>query len=182
LNFYGVFLKQEKVKKLLSFTIKENNVIRALKLPQEIFLPLLFSVHYGGDWSLKKNSKKLMSIKEKLTKYDENRKVGCTLELIYLFVNPVLVSEEGKIYRMEKCSNNNERKLVERPYKLTINGEYILKATLDPKKMKIFLKRLEGPINFLGPCAYGASHEIEHLNHDSIKGVPFYDFEYILEE
>ncbi|MDR2831275.1 MAG: RimK/LysX family protein [Methanobrevibacter sp.] len=175
-------MKQEQVKKLLNFTIKENNVIKALKLPQEIFLPLLFSVRYGGDWSLKKNSKKLMSVKEKLTNYDENEKIGYTLELIYLFVNPMLISEEGKVYRMEKCGNNNERELVERPYKLTINGEYILKATLDPKKMKIFLKHLRGPISFIGSGAYGASHEIEHLNHDEIKSIPFYDFEYIIEE
>ncbi|MDR3290670.1 MAG: RimK/LysX family protein [Methanobrevibacter sp.] len=176
------FLKEEQIKKLLNFTIKENNVIKALKLPQEIFLPLLFSIRYGGDWSLKKDSKKLMSVKEKLTKYDENKKVGYTLELIYLFVNPILISEFGKIYRMEKCSNNNERKLVERPYKVTIDGEYILKATLDPKSMKILLKHLKGPLSFTGSGAYGVSHEIEHLNHDEIKGIPFYDFEYVLEK
>jgi predicted metalloprotease len=174
-------LKQEEVKKLLEFTIKENNVIKNLKLPKEIFLPLLFSLRYGGDWSHKKGFKRLMAVKEKTTKYDDNKKIGYTLELIYLFVNPRLISEEGKIYRMEKCSNNNERKLVEKPYKITIDGEYILKATLDPKEMKIFLKHLKEPLNFTGSGAYGASHEIEHLDHDEIKGIPFYDFEYVLE-
>jgi predicted metalloprotease len=122
-----------------------------------------------------------MSVKEKLTKYDEEKKIGYTLELIYLFVNPVVLSQEGKIYRMEKCSTNNERKLVERPYKITIDGDYILKATLDPKKMIISLKHLKNPLKFLGSGAYGASHEIEHLNNNEIKGIPFYDFEYIVE-
>ncbi|MDR1721583.1 MAG: RimK/LysX family protein [Methanobrevibacter sp.] len=175
-------MEEEKIKKLLNFTFKEKSIINSLNLPEEVFLPLLFSVRYGGDWSVSKNSKNLMSVKDKLTKYDEEKKIGYTLELIYLFINPEIISQEGKIYRMEKCSQNNERELVERPYKVTINGEYILKATLDPKEMKIFLKKLKGPLSFQGTPAYGISHEIEHLNHGEIKGLPFYEFEYVLEE
>ncbi|MDR2873293.1 MAG: hypothetical protein LBV42_00865 [Methanobrevibacter sp.] len=67
-------MNQEKIKKLLNFTIKEKEVIKSLKLPQKIFLPLIFSIRYGGDWSLNKDSKKLMSVKEKLTKYDKEKK------------------------------------------------------------------------------------------------------------
>lgn len=161
--------------------MKEKEIIKALNLPEEIFLPLFFSVRFGGDWSVNKNSKNLMSVKEKITKYDEKTKIGHTLEKIYLFVNPEILAEDGKIYRMEKCGNKNERELVERPYSTTVDGEYILEATLNPKEMKIAIKHLQGPLTFFGPAAYGASHEIEHLTKDEVHGIPFWDFEYILE-
>lgn len=161
--------------------MKEKEIIKVLNLPEEIFLPLFFSVRFGGDWSVNKNSKNLMSVKEKITKYDEKTKIGQTLEKIYLFVNPEILAEDGKIYRMEKCGNKNERELVKRPYSTTVDGEYILEATLNPKEMKITVKHLQEPLTFFGSAAYGASHEIEHLTKDEVHGIPFWDFEYILE-
>lgn len=174
-------MNQEETIKLLKFTLKEKEIIKELNLPEEIFLPLLFSIRFGGDWSLSKNSNNLMSVKEKITHYDEETEIGYTLEKIYLFVNPKLLSSKGKIYRMEKCSNKNEREIVERPHKVTIDGEYILEAILDPKELKIYLKHSEGPLIFSGPTAYGAAHEIEHLNKGEIEGIPFWDFQYILD-
>lgn len=174
-------MKKEDIKKILTFTIKEKEIIKALNLPEEIFLPLFFSVRFGGDWSVNKNSKKLMSVKEKITEYDEETKVGYTLEKIYLFVNPEILAEIGKVYRMEKCGNKNERELVERPYSTTVDGDYILEATLNPKNMKISVKHLQGPLTFSGPAAYGVSHEIEHLIIGDVHGIPFWDFEYVLE-
>ena len=174
-------MKKEDIKKILTFTIKEKEIIKALNLPEEIFLPLFFSVRFGGDWSVNKNSKKLMSVKEKITEYDEETKVGYTLEKIYLFVNPKILAEIGKVYRMEKCGNKNERELVERPYSTTVDGDYILEATLNPKNMKISVKHLQGPLTFSGPAAYGVSHEIEHLIIGDVHGIPFWDFEYVLE-
>ncbi|MDR0900858.1 MAG: RimK/LysX family protein [Methanobrevibacter sp.] len=173
-------MDQEEIKKLLKFSIKEKQIIKELNLPEEIFLPLFFSIRFGGDWSLNKNSHKLMSVKEKITHYNEEKQVGYTLERIYLFVNPKLLSSEGKIYRMEKCSNKNEREIVERPHKVTVDGKYILEATLDPKEKKIHLKHIKGPLAFSGPTAYGASHEMEHLHKGEIEGLPFWDFEYVL--
>lgn len=84
-----------------------------------------------------------MSVKEKITEYGTKTKIGYTLEKIYLFVNPKILFEEGKIYRMEKCGNRNERELVERPYSTTVDGGYILEASLNPKKMKIGVKHLK---------------------------------------
>ncbi|MBF4469250.1 MAG: ATP-dependent zinc protease [Methanobrevibacter arboriphilus] len=173
-------MEKEDIKKILTFTIKEKEIIRELNLPEEIFLPLFFSVRFGGDWSVNKNSKKLMSIKEKVTEYDKKTKIGYTLEKIYLFVNPEILSKEGKIYRMEKCGNKNERELVERPYITKVNGEYILEAILNPKDMEISVKHLEGPLNFYGPAAYGSSHEMEHLENNKTQGIPFWNFKYIL--
>lgn len=173
-------LEPEKIKKLLKFNLNEKKIIKALDLPEEIFLPLFFSVRFGGDWSVNKNSKRLMSIKEKVTEYDNEKKIGYTLENIYLFVNPKLLKEEGKIFRMEKCGTKNERELVERPYSVSVNGDYILKAILNPKDMEIAIEPIEGPLNFSGPAAYGTSHELEHLNDEKSKAIPFWDFDYVL--
>ncbi|MCL2156543.1 MAG: RimK/LysX family protein [Methanobrevibacter sp.] len=175
-------MEKEAIKKILKFTLKEKEIIKALDLPEEVFLPLIFSVRFGGDWSVNKNSKKLMSVKEKITKYDREKKIGYTLETIYLFVNPFLLKEEGKVYRMEKCGDKNQRELVERPYSVVINGDYILKAILNPKDMEIAIKHIEGPLTFSGSSAFGSSHELEHLNSENIKGIPFWDFEYVLEK
>lgn len=162
--------------------MKEKEIIKKLNLPEEVFLPLFFSVRFGGDWSVSKNSKKLMSIKEKVTEYDKKSKIGYTLEKIYLFVNPKILAEEGKIYRMEKCGNKNERELVERPFMTKVDGDYILESILNPKDMKISVKHINGPLKFYGSGAYGSSHEIEHLENREIKGIPFWDFKYVLEE
>ena len=174
-------MEKEDIKKILTFTLREKEIIKALNLPEEVFLPLFFSVRFGGDWSVSENSKNFMSVKEKITEYDSEAKIGYTLEKIYLFVNPKILAEEGKVYRMEKCGNKNERQLVERPYSTTVDGEYILEATLNPKEMKIVVKQIQGPLKFFGPAAYGVSHEIEHLKKGEIRGIPFWDFEYILE-
>lgn len=50
-----------------------------------------------------------MSIKEKVSEYDKDKKEGFVLEKIYFFVNPEILNEEWKIYRMEKCENKGER-------------------------------------------------------------------------
>lgn len=151
-------------------------------MPYDIFLPLIFSIKFGGDWSLKFNSKNIMAIKEKITRYDEEKKVGFTLENIFLFNNPVLKDQEGTVYRLEKCGNKKEREIVKRPYKIKIDAEFILKASLNPMTKKISLKKVKGPFEFRGSNAYGVSHEMEHLLDAEIKGESFSEFEYELDD
>ena len=170
------------LKKLLKFSLKEKEVIKQLELPEDAFLPLIFSIRFGGDWSLNKNSKKVMSIKEKLTRYDEEKKVGYTLERIYLFLNPEVLSQEGTVYRLEKCSNKQEREMVKRPFKVTVEADYVLEATLDPIESKIKLKKINHPLEFTGPSAYGVSHEMEHLENREPTGKPFWEFEYEIDD
>ena len=160
----------------------EKEVIEKLKIPQDVFLPLLFSIKFGGDWSLKVESTNVMAIKEKITRFDEEKMVGYTLENVFLFLNPVILNQEGMIYRLEKCGNKKEREIVKRPYKTTIEAEYAIKASLNPMTKKISLKKVEGPFKFVGSNAYGVSHEMEHLLDDEIKGEPFFEFEYEIEE
>jgi len=162
--------------------LKEKEIIERLKIPHDVFLPLLFSIKFGGDWSLKVESTNVMAIKEKITRFDEEKMVGYTLENVFLFLNPIILNQEGTIYRLEKCGNKKERETVKRPYRTTINAEYAVKASLNPMTKKIWLKKVEGPFEFSGSNAYGVSHEMEHLLGDEISGEPLFEFEYEIDE
>ncbi|RJS49017.1 MAG: hypothetical protein CIT03_05660 [Methanobacterium sp.] len=174
-------MEYQDLKKLLKFSFNEKEILQKLELPEDAFLPLIFSIRFGGDWSVRKNSRRLMSIKEKITKYDDEKKSGCTLERIYLFLNPRILSQEGSVHRLEKCSTKNERELVKRPYKVSVNADYILLAELDPVDLKIHLKKINTPLEFTGPTAYGVSHEMEHLDQGVVKGKPFWEFQYVID-
>lgn len=177
-----IYLEYQQLKKLLKFTLKEKKIIKRLKIPPDAFIPLLFSIRFGGDWSFVKNSEKFMTVKEKITKYDEKKKIGRTIETVYLFLNPRILKEEGTVYRLEKCGDKGERELVKRPYKVLIEADHIIKASLDPLDLKIKLKRIKEPVKFEGSGAYGASHEMEHLSKGQITGRPFWEFKYEIEE
>ncbi|HHW15912.1 MAG TPA: hypothetical protein GXX31_00795 [Methanothermobacter sp.] len=177
-----IYLEYHQLKKLLKFTLKEKKIIKRLGIPPDAFIPLLFSIRFGGDWSFVKNSEKFMTVKEKITKYDENKKVGRTIEIVYLFLNPRILKEEGTVYRLEKCGEKGERALVKRPYKVVIEADHIIKASLDPLDLKIKLKKIKEPVKFEGSGAYGASHEMEHLSKGQITGKPFWEFKYEIEE
>ena len=162
--------------------MKEKKVIEHLDVPPDIFLPLMFSIKFGGDWSLKFNTTKVMAIKEKVTRFDEEKMMGYTLEIMFLFYNPVFLNQEGVVSRLEKCGNKKERKIVKRPFKVTIDSEYSLKASLNPITKKITLEKVKGPFEFTGPSAYGISHEMEHLLNDEISGESIFEFEYEIKE
>lgn len=172
----------EDFKKQLSFNLKEKEIIERLNVPHDIFLPLMFSIKFGGDWSFKENSKKVMAIKEKITHFDEEKMIGYTLENVFLFNNPVIKNHEGEIYRLEKCGNKKEREIVRRPFKVTIDSEYILKASLNPMTKKIILEKVIGPFEFTGSSAYGVSHEMEHLLENEVSGESIFEFEYEIKE
>ncbi|HTX61299.1 MAG TPA: hypothetical protein VMC48_03245, partial [Methanobacterium sp.] len=82
---------EEEIKKKLKFNLQEQEIIRKLDIKPDVFIPLLFSLKFGGNWSYKtRNSLRIMSIKDKTTFYDSDEKVGSTRETIYLFSNPIL--------------------------------------------------------------------------------------------
>ncbi|MGZ7068388.1 MAG: RimK/LysX family protein [Methanobacterium sp.] len=145
-------------------------------------MPLIFSIKFGGDWSLKFDSTKVMAIKEKVTKFDDEKMVGYTLEIMFLFYNPFLLSEEGTVYRLEKCGNKKEREIVKRPFKVFLDSEYALKATLNPMTKKIIIEKVKGPFQFTGSSAYGVSHEMEHLLDNDTGGDSIFEFEYEIKE
>ncbi|MCE5214906.1 MAG: hypothetical protein LLF83_09340 [Methanobacterium sp.] len=149
----------------IKFNLEEQQVIKDLKIEPDVFLPLLFSLKFGGNWSIKNktDSLKVMAIKDKLTRYDPEKMTGSTLEIIHLISNPSIINEEGQIYRLEKCSESKERRVVTRPYKVQIDGLDIIRAELNPKTMDIAIKHVNGPLSFEGSAAFGISHEMEHL-------------------
>ncbi|WP_242451166.1 hypothetical protein [Methanothermobacter sp. THM-2] len=71
-------MDDSEIRKLLRFTLSEKRVIEELQIPPDAFIPLLFSIRYGGDWSLRKNSGRFMAVKEKVTRFDEDKMTGRT--------------------------------------------------------------------------------------------------------
>ena len=123
-----------------------------------------------------------MAVKEKITRYSEDECEGYTLERVTLFVNPQIISNEGKVLRLEKCGNKNERELVQRHFRVKLDARNIIRAELNPQSMEITLKRMEGPLSFEGSAAYGVSHEMEHLAGCEHTGKFIWEFKYNLEE
>ena len=78
---------------------------------------------------------------------------------------------EGNIHRLEKCGEKPTRLLVERPFRVTVRVDRILKVTVDPLPGEIRVGELDKQeISFEGSPAYGLAHEIEHLEKHEITG------------
>lgn len=149
-----------------------------LQIPAEAVLPLIFSIKYGGSWSIKTSEIQVTAIKEKFNYYDEDQELGYTLEKMHLFINPQILEERGKIHRLEKCSQQKERRIVTRPYQLKVDAEKIFSATLNPLKKKIQIKRVKGPLIMKGSPSFGLAHEMGHLKGEDFNGEIIADFEY----
>ncbi|NYB52549.1 MAG: ATP-dependent zinc protease [Methanobacteriaceae archaeon] len=175
-------LEYDKLKKQLSFNLIEKKAIKSLNIQPDAFIPVLFSLKFGGDWSFKTNRLEAMAVKEKITRYNEELSQGYTLEKVTLFINPQVISTEGKVLRLEKCGNKNERELVERPFRVKMDAEDIILAELNPGSMEIRLKRIRGPLSFEGSAAYGISHEMEHLAGCEHTGRYIWEFKYKFED
>lgn len=174
-------LDYDQLKKQLSFNLAEKQVIRDLNIQPDAFIPVLFSLKFGGDWSFKTHDLAAMAVKEKVTRYNEDKGEGYTIERVSLFVNPQVISTEGKVLRLEKCGKKNERELVERPFHVRLDAEHIIQAELNPQTMTIVLKTLTGPLDFQGPAAYGVSHEMDHLAGCEHTGKFIWEFKYKME-
>jgi len=171
----------DKLRKQLSFNFAEKKAIKDLQVQPDAFIPVLFSLKFGGDWSFKTKKLEAMAIKEKITRYNEDQKEGYTLERVTLFINPKLTATEGKVLRLEKCGDKKERELVERPFRVELDAEDIVSAELNPGSMDITLKRLKSPLKFEGSAAYGISHEMDHLTGGEVTGKFIWEFKYKLE-
>ncbi len=169
----------DKVRKIIDFTNAERRLISSFNLPTDAFTPLLLSLRDGGDWSYSSEDIKTMAVMDKTTIYDDERKLGYSLEEIYLFVNPVLAEEEGTVHRLEKCGNEEMRLLVRRPYKVRVISDRIIKTTVNPLEKEIKIEELaEKELSFDGSTAYDIAHEIEHLKQKEIKGGSLWEFRF----
>jgi predicted metalloprotease len=102
-------------------------------------------------------SLKVLAVKDKLTRFDQKKIVGYTIEIIFLFVNPKILKEEGVIQRLEnvglKRTGNSER-----PFKIEVDAEDIVKAVINPLTLKITIKHFKGPLSFEGSSVCGVSY------------------------
>lgn len=169
----------ENFKKILTFTTAEKELISSFDIPADAFLPLLLSLRDGGDYSYSAENIKTIAIMDKTTIYDDKKKLGYSLEEIYLFINPVLKDEEGTVHRLEKCGEEELRLLVRRPYKVRVGSDRIIKATVNPLEKEIKVEELaEKELVFDGSTAYDISHEIEHLKRKEIIGGSLWEFKF----
>lgn len=170
----------EDLKKAIDFTNAEKKLISSFNMPADAFIPLLLSLRDGGDWSYSAENIKTISVLDKTTIYDDEKKLGYSLEEIYLFVNPVLKDEEGTVHRLEKCGEEKVRLLVGRSYKVRVVCDRIIKATVHPLKKEIKVEEIaEKELFFEGSTAYDIAHEIEHLKKKEIKGESLWGFKFL---
>ncbi len=170
----------EEIKKIINFTNAEKELISSFDIPADAFIPLLLSLRSGGDWSYSAEDIKTIAVMDKTTIYDDEKKLGYSLEEIYLFVNPDLLDEEGTVHRLEKCGEEEVRLLVMRPYKVRVRSDRIIKATVNPLKKDIKGEELsEKELVFDGSTAYDISHEMEHLKQKEIKGGNLWEFKFV---
>jgi len=169
----------ENLKKAIRFTNAEKALISGFDIASDAFIPLLLSLRDGGDWSYSTEDIKTVAVMDKTTIYDGEKKLGYSLEEIYLFVNPVLKEEEGMVHRLEKCGEEIVRLLVRRPYRIKVASERVIKATVHPIEKEIKVEELEEKeLVFEGSTAYDIAHEIEHLKHKEIKGESLMEFRF----
>jgi len=169
----------EHLKKAMDFTSAEKKLISSFDIPADAFIPLLLSLRDGGDWSYSVENIMTIAVLDKTTVYDDEKKLGYSLEEIYLFINPVLNEEEGTVHRLEKCGNEVARMLVVRPYKVRIGSERIIKATVHPLKKEIKVEELaQKELVFDGSTAYDIAHEMEHLMKKENKGEGLWEFKF----
>ncbi|WP_292373655.1 RimK/LysX family protein [Methanosarcina sp. UBA411] len=173
----------EEIRTIFKFSALEKNMISSFGIEEELFLPFLLSLKSGGSWSYASEETKSIAVKDVITFYDDENKIGYTLEKIYFFVDPKVVKEEGLVSRLEKCGTKEERELVERPYFITLQAKKIIFAEVNPSLKKITVRELKKKhIQLKGTPAYSAAHELEHLEKGEVKGIPIWIFEYVKEQ
>ncbi|MBS7251641.1 MAG: RimK/LysX family protein [Candidatus Freyarchaeota archaeon] len=174
----------EEFKTILKFAASEEKISQTYNVPPNMLIPLLLSIKYGGDWSIKDEENFSVAVKDRETIYNGETKEGISYETIYLLVNPRIVEKEGRVHRIEKCGLSAERKLVQRSYNVKVVFDKGLIAKIDPEKKIIKIEKLnEEKIEFKGTMAFSLEHEIEHVSSEAeAAGKPIWDFNYIFEE
>ena len=167
------------IRRMFSFARAEEEIVSGFGLPAELFVPLILSIRSGGDWSYSAGEARSVSVVEKTTLYDEERKEGRTREEIFLIISPEMLEKEGSVRRLEKCGDEETRLLVSRPYRVKVRGERIIRADIDPLTMEIRVHELAGQVLvFTGSAAYGFAHEMEHIAGGKITGSGLHEFTY----
>jgi len=173
-------MKVSDLRSMLVMSAREEAIFREFDLPRDAFYPMLLSLKIGGAWSYSSEHLKSISVMKVYTSYDELTNTGNTIEEIYLLLNPETIKTEGIVNRLEKCGNREERVLLTRPYSITLRAERIIVARISTEKREILVSEAgEKVVMFTGPSAFYAAHEMEHLEHIEIDGLPMWAFKYV---
>ncbi len=161
----------DEIEKQLSFLKAERDLPERFGISPDAFLPLFFSLRFGGDYSYAAEEIRTISIVKKTSVYDDETGIGYSREEIFLFVNPHLVESEGAVHRLEKCGNEQTRMLVKRPFRVRVRAGQIIKMTVNPLHREIVTGRLLGmEMTLSGSTAYDLAHEMEHLQEGKVSG------------
>lgn len=159
------------MREVLAYLAAERDIAARFGLPAETVLPLLFSLRFGGAWSYATEEGRSVSVVRKRTLWDERTKTGTTLEEVTLLLNPVLLSEEGAVSRLEKCGNEAERLIVTRPFRVWVRAERAVRVRVDPERGEIAAEEVAGQeFAYEGSTAFNVAHELEHLEKKGISG------------
>jgi predicted metalloprotease len=173
-------MEADEIRKQLAFLAAETDLAARFGIPTDAFLPLFFSLRFGGDWSYRTESIATLSVMKKTSVYDEETGLGYSREEIYLLVNPTLLHREGKVFRLEKCGEEPNRLLVQRPYRVTVSAERVIRMTVHPLEKEIRTEELDAKeMTFSGSTAYDIDHEMEHLAEERITGEGLWEFRFV---
>jgi predicted metalloprotease len=170
----------DEIRKRLAFLAAETELAARFGIPTDAFLPLFFSLRFGGDWSYKAESIATVSVMKKTTVYDDETGLGYSREEICLLVDPVLLHREGTVHRLEKCGEEPTRLLVRRSYRVTVGARRIIRMTVHPLAKEIRTDEVDArEMTFSGSTAYDIDHEMEHLVEERIAGEELWEFRFV---
>lgn len=155
-------LGPEEVAARTRFMVEEYALLERLRqvpgLHEDSLIPLVMSIRGGGHWSILSGQTRAVSVVNRHTLVEEGR----TMDDIYLLQEPVIRWREGEIMRLEVESG--ERYMVRRPYRVGVQSDVSLMATLDPRAKIIEVRDLgRGELLLTGSPAYALAHEVDHL-------------------
>ncbi|MFX0094014.1 MAG: hypothetical protein ACFFBD_19910 [Candidatus Hodarchaeota archaeon] len=152
-----------------------------MKYPPEVFVPLLFTIREANSsWSYLGGKYSSIAIKHKET--DLTKEPGVTREYVQFFINPIQKKTALEVIRLEKCSEENVRRIAKRPYKVWVDAEYALLVKIDPVSQIILITNLKLPVILEGTSATNFNHEYEHISvNSSKKGKTIWNFQFRIE-
>jgi predicted metalloprotease len=178
-GLYSGWYEVEDLPQILAFLAAEEAVAARFALSPEEFLPAFFSLRFGGDWCCATGEVTAVSVVKKTTVYDEEAGYGYSREEILLLINPLVLEEEGEVWRLEKCGSEEARMRVSRPYRVRARADRIIVLTVLPHERTIRAEERESrEMTFTGSEAYGLAHEMEHLLVGKVKGEPIWRFRF----
>ncbi|MFX1536042.1 MAG: hypothetical protein ACFFDI_17640 [Promethearchaeota archaeon] len=164
----------------MRFLTQEMTIIENIrdKYPAEAFVPLLFTIREANSsWSYYGKDYSSIAIKNKET--DLTKKPGVTIEYVRFFINPIQKDTTLEVIRLEKCSEENVRRLAKRPASVCVDAEYAILAKIDPAVQTISIKPLKLPVILKGTSAANFNHEFDHISKRSIKkGKTIWNFQF----